>query len=117
MSSGPEIWIDGRPGNALPLPDRGLEFGDGLFETLLLLNGIPQFADYHQRRLHRGFERLRFAGPLPDLADLIAPALERAAQFPVSALRLTVSRAAAPRGGGRAGHPRRLGVRQVRPQP
>ena len=98
VSSGPHFWVNGRPGHALPLPDRGLEFGDGLFETLLLLDGVPQFPEFHERRLRRGFECLRFAGATPELASLIAPALDRAAGFQRAALRLTLSRAAGSRG-------------------
>ena len=98
MSSGPEFWINGRAGSAIELPDRGHEFGDGLFETLLLVRGVPQFPDYHERRLRAGFDRLRFAGAAPILAALIEPALERASAFPLAALRLTLSRAAGDRG-------------------
>ena len=98
MSSGPYFWIDGQLGSALPLPDRGHEFGDGLFETLLLTGGVPLFSGYHERRLHLGFERLRFAGPAPALLALVSPALDRAAEFPLAALRLTLSRAAGARG-------------------
>ncbi len=29
-------WVDGPPADALPLKDRGLAYGDGLFETLLV---------------------------------------------------------------------------------
>ena len=98
MSSSPEFWINGQAGSALSLPDRGHEFGDGLFETLLLIGGVPQFPGYHERRLHLGFERLRFAGTAPALSTLVAPALDRAAEFPLAALRLTLSRAAGARG-------------------
>ena len=30
------IWLDGTPTDVLPLPDRATDYGDGLFETLLM---------------------------------------------------------------------------------
>ncbi len=51
----PELAINDR----LDWQERGLHYGDGLFETLLKLNGeIPLWED-HYRRLKKGCERLR----------------------------------------------------------
>ena len=56
----PEMEIN----QALDLQDRGLHYGDGLFETLLKLDGaIPLWQDHYQR-LKNGCERLRI--PLAD---------------------------------------------------
>lgn len=94
------IWIDGRRAEALPLPDRGLAFGDGLFETLLCQQQRPLLLDYHLERLQRGLELLGF----PDLGDRVdqclAVALDhRTEGDPVwSVLRLTVTRGIGPRG-------------------
>ena len=39
-------WINGHWGIfkdlKVPINDRGLKFADGIFETILILNGIPQ---------------------------------------------------------------------------
>ena len=47
-------WIDGRWDfcNKLKLPinDRGLNFADGIFETILILNGSPQLLNEHLNR-------------------------------------------------------------------
>jgi 4-amino-4-deoxychorismate lyase len=51
-------WIDGIPGDQLPADDRGLQYGDGLFETLLVRGGRPRFLDAHLARLTLGCERL-----------------------------------------------------------
>jgi 4-amino-4-deoxychorismate lyase len=117
MSAGPEFWVDGHPSGSLPLPDRGQEFGDGLFETLLVLRGTPQFPDHHEQRLHTGFQRLRFAGSPPALAELIAPALAAAVDHDRAALRLTLSRAAGARGYTPGGHTNHRSVLRLTPLP
>jgi len=94
----PAIWVDGEPATALPLPDRGLDFGDGLFETLLLRSGTPLYPDMHFDRLAEGMRRLAF----PDCLQRARICLERACAalggWPWAALRLTVTRGSAPRG-------------------
>src|SRR5690606_15144674 len=54
-------WVDGRPAAELPLGDRGLAYGDGLFETFAVRRGRPCLLDEHLRRLRRGCERLGLA--------------------------------------------------------
>src|SRR5262249_13731961 len=39
---------------AIALDDRGLQYGDGLFETMLLRHGIVRFWDAHRERLASG---------------------------------------------------------------
>ena len=47
-------WIDGSWGStaelALPLRDRGLQLADGIFETILILDGHPQLLNAHLSR-------------------------------------------------------------------
>lgn len=50
-------WVDGQPANGLPIHDRGLAYGDGLFETIKVLNGRPELLDRHLNRLALGCER------------------------------------------------------------
>jgi 4-amino-4-deoxychorismate lyase len=52
--------VDGEPANSVPLDDRGLQFGDGLFETLVVQSGEAQFLTRHIARLAAGCERLEF---------------------------------------------------------
>ncbi|HEY1771611.1 MAG TPA: aminodeoxychorismate lyase [Gammaproteobacteria bacterium] len=54
----PVCWIDGQPAEALPLTDRGLHYGDGLFETLAVREGRIRRIDMHLERLQEGCERL-----------------------------------------------------------
>lgn len=51
-------WVDGRPAAELPLGDRGLAYGDGLFETLVVHRGRPGLLEDHLQRLHAGCKRL-----------------------------------------------------------
>ena len=100
MSEDPVTWLDGHPGAELPLPDRALDFGDGLFETLLLRSGRPLFLEHHLQRLACGLGTLNF----PDCLEAVRTQLAQACDEVVlrdwawSALRLTVSRGSGPRG-------------------
>jgi 4-amino-4-deoxychorismate lyase len=51
-------WVDGRPAQLLGVKDRGLAYGDGLFETIGVKAGRPTLFDAHLRRLFLGCERL-----------------------------------------------------------
>ncbi|BBP72237.1 aminodeoxychorismate lyase [Pseudomonas sp. Seg1] len=51
-------WVDGQPADALSLKDRGLAYGDGLFETIAVHCGQPVLLDRHLTRLAEGCTRL-----------------------------------------------------------
>ncbi|MHC8406349.1 aminodeoxychorismate lyase [Pseudomonas sp. TMB3-21] len=53
-----ECWVDGQPADALSLKDRGLAYGDGLFETIAVHSGKPVLLDRHVERLLNGCQRL-----------------------------------------------------------
>jgi 4-amino-4-deoxychorismate lyase len=58
MSAPLASWLDGEPLNAAWSLDRGLHYGDGLFETMIVRNGRIRFAAAHQQRLQQGCQRL-----------------------------------------------------------
>lgn len=62
------ILLNGEPTEQINILDRGLQYGDGLFETLRVDNGQIPLWTYHWRRLQKGCVRL--AIPLPDQAML-----------------------------------------------
>ena len=62
--------INGLPGH-LPLDNRGLAYGDGVFETILLKNGRLQFLDQHLNRLLAGVLRLDLAWTATQQSELI----------------------------------------------
>lgn len=90
-------WVDGARSASLPLPDRGLAYGDGLFETLLLIDGQAMYPDRHARRLARGFTVLDFPAA-DDLLHRVISVVAPSAPAGAAALRLTVTRGAGPRG-------------------
>ena len=92
-------WIDGIPADAVPVDDRGLNYADGVFETLLCRQGKILGAQLHEARLARGLSRLAF----PD-ADSRAEAIFSSARQLLSGVghsgiaRLTVTRGSGKRG-------------------
>ena len=53
-----ECLVNGELSNQVPATDRGLQFGDGLFETIAVMGGQPRFWQGHMDRLSAGCERL-----------------------------------------------------------
>lgn len=51
-------WVNGQESFAVSLTDRGLAYGDGLFETMLFDGSAIPLLARHMRRLQRGCERL-----------------------------------------------------------
>lgn len=63
-----EVLIDGVSVAADWLGDRGFQYGDGLFETIAVVDGQPCLWDAHMARLSDGCRQLNL--PLPDPALL-----------------------------------------------
>ncbi len=51
--------VDGEPALGLSVLDRGLHYGDGLFETIACRNGRARFLELHLQRLAEGCVRLQ----------------------------------------------------------
>jgi 4-amino-4-deoxychorismate lyase len=58
-------WIDGLAADSLAVKDRGLAYGDGLFETCLVKAGQPLLFQRHLERLSAGAQRLALNLDLP----------------------------------------------------
>lgn len=56
-------WINGRRGELVDNRDRGLHYGDGLFETMRVRRAGIRLLDFHLQRLFAGCSRLKIAGP------------------------------------------------------
>jgi 4-amino-4-deoxychorismate lyase len=54
-------WVNGGDAEALPLKDRGLAYGDGVFETVAVKAGVPVLFDRHLQRLETSCQRLAIA--------------------------------------------------------
>jgi len=53
-----DCLVDGELNDQLSAADRGLHYGDGLFETIAVIDGQPRFWQGHMDRLAVGCERL-----------------------------------------------------------
>jgi 4-amino-4-deoxychorismate lyase len=62
------VLVNGRAGQVDPL-DRGLQYGDGVFETMAVRDGRARFVDWHLARLAEGARRLLL--PVPDPERLL----------------------------------------------
>jgi 4-amino-4-deoxychorismate lyase len=82
-------WIDGRPGELLSVKDRGLAYGDGLFETIAVVGGKPSLLDRHLARLADGCARLDI---VLDLAQMRAEVLAFSKQLGTGVAKLIVTR-------------------------
>ena len=98
MSAALGSWIDGVRGETLPADDRGLHYGDGLFETIGVRAGVARFLEAHLARLASGCARLgiRFSS-MAELRAEIAAALALAP--PSAMLKIIVTRGSAVRRG------------------
>jgi 4-amino-4-deoxychorismate lyase len=52
------VLVNGEPASAVPVSDRGLLYGDGVFETVLVARGHPVLWREHLARLAEGCRRL-----------------------------------------------------------
>lgn len=87
---------EARLSHALAINDRGLHYGDGLFETMLLVDGRVRFLDDHIERLRGGCERLTI--PPPDDATLRAEIDRVTARLRSAVVKLIVTRGVSGRG-------------------
>jgi 4-amino-4-deoxychorismate lyase len=95
-ASGSASLVDGEPRDGVPLADRGLHYGDGLFETIAVIAGRPCLWDRHVERLAAGCRRLRL--PVPDPALLRGEAQRLAAGHSLAVLKILVTRGDGGRG-------------------
>ncbi|HYM27237.1 MAG TPA: aminodeoxychorismate lyase [Steroidobacteraceae bacterium] len=117
MSFAPEVVrIDGREARTVSALDRGLHYGDGLFETIACVEHRPRLLARHLGRLEAGCRRLALA---TDLAAVAAEVRELAAGSHRAIVKVLVTRGAATaRGYGPSGteRPTRITLRYAWPQ-
>ncbi|WP_409487803.1 aminodeoxychorismate lyase [Pseudomonas promysalinigenes] len=64
-------WVDGQDATAINLQNRGLAYGDGLFETIAVRGGRASLLDGHLARLALGCKRLAIDADLALVGDEI----------------------------------------------
>ena len=88
-----QVLIDGQPARGIDALDRGLHYGDGLFETIACRGGHARFLELHLQRLGEGCERLGIQYPNRDGLTWQIRAL--AATVPECIIKLIVTRGSA----------------------
>lgn len=71
----PRSLVNGLASEQIALSDRGLAYGDGLFETVLVAQGEPVWWEAHRTRLRRGCQSLGIECPSDEVLDHEAQAL------------------------------------------
>lgn len=95
-SPDPAALVDGEPRDSVPVADRGLNYGDGLFETIAVVDGRPCLWDRHLGRLAAGCRRLQL--PMPETTRLNSEAARLADGHSLAVLKLLVTRGDGGRG-------------------
>jgi len=95
--SAPEVWFEAGTGAGISPLDRGLHFGDGVFETVACVAHRPRFLTLHLERLSLGCRRLRL--PARDPSALRARIEEAAARAERALVKVLLTRGPASRRG------------------
>jgi 4-amino-4-deoxychorismate lyase len=82
--------------HAVALNDRGLQYGDGLFETALVVQGAVRHFDAHLERLYQGCARLQIAPPDRDV--LLSEVASLIKDIRHAVLKITITRGSGARG-------------------
>lgn len=92
-------WLVPAAGAVVPVHDRGLLLGDGLFETVRIAGGGAPLLDRHLQRLRSGCRLIHMPLPMTDEElTAAATALVAANGLTTGYLRITVTRGAGQRG-------------------
>ena len=90
------ILLNGAESDHITVSDRGFQYGDGLFETIAVIEGRPLFLEHHLQRLTEGCSKLNI--PKPDLKLLADEAYFVCKQAKQAVLKIIVTRGSGGRG-------------------
>ncbi|WP_455211004.1 aminodeoxychorismate lyase [Kaarinaea lacus] len=90
------ILINGKPDDTISVLDRGLHYGDGVFETIKVVRGHILFLEQHLQRLQQGCARLRI--PQPPMEALTNEAKALVNEEEKSVLKILITRGQGGRG-------------------
>ena len=90
------VLVNGEPVDQVSAQDRGLAYGDGLFESIRLISGSAPLWPRHMQRLCDSCARLFL--PLPDPAQLWREVQDVTRDLPQSVVRITLTRGVGERG-------------------
>jgi 4-amino-4-deoxychorismate lyase len=89
------VLVDGQEDGRIDPLDRGLQYGDGLFETIAIAGGRPRFLDWHLERLNEGARRI---GIPVAAVDLLRAEITRVSLAPRSVVKILLTRGTGERG-------------------
>ncbi len=92
------ILVNGVETEQISVTDRGLQYGDGLFETIAVVDGKPEFWGRHMARLQRGAEKLSIPLPPEELLLAEAEQIVGSDDSSHSVLKITITRGSGGRG-------------------
>jgi 4-amino-4-deoxychorismate lyase len=107
-------WINGRRGNAIDVRDRGLQYGDGLFETMLVRRRRVRLLELHLERLAEGCRRLGLTAPQAAIERELSV---RARHCTEGVLKLILTRGPGARGYRPSGNERCTRIVSLNPRP
>ena len=96
----PQFLVDGEPAEVVPVSDRGFQYGDGVFETIRVVNGGIPLEALHLRRLQKSCDRLRLPLDRAELMQQVKSFIQGCAD---GVLKITVTRGSGGRGYNPAG--------------
>jgi 4-amino-4-deoxychorismate lyase len=91
------MLINGEPATAISIADRGLAYGDGVFETFRVISGHLLFREEHLQRLALGCKRLGISLDQEKIREEIDLSLQTGSADP-GILKLIVTRGSSGRG-------------------
>jgi len=92
------IFINGESKEHIEISDRGFQYGDGLFETIEVRDGLAVFLRQHLERLNSGCQRLYIPFPGAELLSFEARTLCRQQDSTRVVLKIIVTRGSGGRG-------------------
>lgn len=92
------MLVNGVETEQISATDRGLQYGDGLFETIAVVDGKLEFWGRHMARLQRGAEKLSIPLPPEELFLAEAEQLVGSDGSSRSVLKITITRGSGGRG-------------------
>lgn len=96
-----QLLVNGQSQSQVSVQDRGLAYGDGLFETIAISGDKVQLWHQHWQRLALGLDRLGFSCDITQLKRALEAdikALLGANHLPQSVLKITITRGSGGRG-------------------
>ncbi len=109
------LLINGVYSHQVDQTDRGFQYGDGLFETIAILNGQASFLDLHLARLQKDCHRLKIPYPGTELLTLEVEQLTKNADNAV--LKIILTRGVGGRGYRQPDHINTTRVLSLHPYP